>query len=84
VVGRIPAFRRHDVKVKASRPVLTKLLTKVIRSRRTLIEEVHTVFDKEDWVTQRKWREDNCIEDSEMLHYLIYHAILTKPGLTVW
>jgi len=42
------------------------------------------VFDKEDWVTQRKWREDNCIEDSEMLHYLIYHAILTKPGLTVW
>jgi len=56
--------------LERSRLVLTKLLTKVIRSRRTLMERVYSVFDKEDWVTQRKWQEDNCIEDSEMLHYL--------------
>jgi len=52
--------------LERSRPVLTKLLTKVIRSTRTLIEGVHSVFREGDWVTQRKWQEDNCIEDSEM------------------
>ena len=52
--------------LERSRPVLTKLLTKVIRSRRTLIEGVHSVFDEEEWAAQRKWQKDNCIEDSEM------------------
>ena len=52
--------------LERSRPVLTKLLTKVIRSQRTLIEGVHSVFGKEEWAAQRKWQEDNCIEDSEM------------------
>ena len=52
--------------LESSRPVLTKLLTKVIMSRCTLIEGVYSVFDKEDWAAQRKWQEDNCKEDSEM------------------
>ena len=52
--------------LESSRPVLTKLLTKVIRSRCTLIEGVHSVFDEEEWACQRKWQEDKCIEDSEM------------------
>jgi len=52
--------------LESSRPVLTKLLTKVIRSRCTLIEAVHSVFDKEDWAAQRNWQEDKCIGDSEM------------------
>ena len=52
--------------LESSRPVLTKLLTKVIMSRCTLIEGVYSVFDKEDWAAQRKWQEANCKEDSEM------------------
>jgi len=61
-------YRSESVKDdwEISRPVLTKLLTKVIRSRCTLIEGVHSVFDKEEWAAQRNWQEDKCIEDSEM------------------
>jgi len=50
--------------LESSRPVLTKLLTKAIRSRCTLIEVVHSMFDEEEWACQRKWQEDKCIEDS--------------------
>ena len=52
--------------LESPRPVLTKLLTKVIRSGCTLIEGVHSVFDKEEWAAQRNWQEDKCIEDSEV------------------
>ena len=38
--------------LESPRPVLTKLLTKVIRSGCTLIEGVHSVFDKEEWTAQ--------------------------------
>ena len=40
-----------------------------IECNRTLIEAVHLVFgvfDKDEWIAQRKWQEDECIEDSEM------------------
>jgi len=52
--------------IDSPRPVLTKLSTTAIKNHRTLIETVHSVFDGAKWAAQRKWQEDECIEDSEM------------------
>ena len=52
--------------IDSPRPVLTKLSTTAIKNHRTLIETVHSVFDEAKWAAQRKWQEDECIEDSEM------------------
>ena len=55
--------------IEGPRPVLTKLIQTSIECNRTLIEAVHLVFgvfEKDEWIAQRKWQEDKCIEDSEV------------------
>ena len=55
--------------IEGPQPVLTKLIQTSIECNRTLIEAVHLVFgvfEKDEWIAQRKWQEDECIEDSEM------------------